>query len=80
MVLLREKNATKINWWKSKNVSGDVRIKIYKGSAVVVGRSSKQSLYSLEHVTFEEDSVYDQADAEGFIKINALRLRLSNKD
>ena len=51
-----------------------------KGSAVVVGRSSKQSLYSLEHVTFEEDSVYDQTDAEGFIKINALRLRLSNKD
>jgi argininosuccinate synthase len=63
-----------------KNVSGEVRIKIYKGSAVVVGRSSKQSLYSLEHVTFEEDSVYDQTDAEGFIKINALRLRLSKKD
>ena len=63
-----------------KNVSGEVRIKIYKGSAVVVGRSSAQSLYSLEHVTFEEDSVYDQTDAEGFIKINALRLRLSKKD
>ena len=63
-----------------KNVSGKVRVKIYKGSAVVVGRSSKQSLYSLEHVTFEEDSVYNQTDAEGFIKINALRLRLSNKD
>ena len=63
-----------------KNVSGKVRVKIYKGSAVVVGRSSKQSLYSLEHVTFEEDGVYDQTDAEGFIKINALRLRLSNKD
>ena len=63
-----------------KNVSGEVRVKIYKGSAVVVGRSSKQSLYSLEHVTFEEDSVYDQTDAEGFIKINPLRLRLSNKD
>ena len=63
-----------------KNVSGEVRVKIYKGSAVVVGRSSKQSLYSLEHVTFEEDNVYDQTDAEGFIKINALRLRLSNKD
>ena len=63
-----------------KNVSGEVRVKIYKGSAGVVGRSSKQSLYSLEHVTFEEDSVYDQTDAEGFIKINALRLRLSNKD
>ena len=63
-----------------KNVSGEVRIKIYKGSAVVVGRSSKQSLYSLNHVTFEEDNVYDQSDAEGFIKINALRLRLSKKD
>ena len=63
-----------------RNVSGEVRIKIYKGSAVVVGRSSEQSLYSLEHVTFEEDSVYDQTDAEGFIKINALRLRLSKKD
>ena len=63
-----------------KNVSGEVRIKIYKGSAVVVGRSSKQSLYSLDHVTFEEDNVYDQSDAEGFIKINALRLRLSKKD
>ena len=63
-----------------KNVSGEVRIKIYKGSVAVVGRSSEQSLYSLEHVTFEEDSVYDQTDAEGFIKINALRLRLSKKD
>jgi len=63
-----------------KNVSGEVRIKIYKGSAAVVGRSSKQSLYSLNHVTFEEDNVYDQSDAEGFIKINALRLRLSKKD
>ena len=63
-----------------KNVSGEVRVKIYKGSAVVIGRSSEQSLYSLEHVTFEEDSVYNQTDAEGFIKINALRLRLSNKD
>ena len=63
-----------------KNASGEVRVKIYKGSAVVIGRSSEQSLYSLEHVTFEEDSVYNQTDAEGFIKINALRLRLSNKD
>ena len=63
-----------------KNVSGEVRVKIYKGSAVVIGRSSEQSLYSLENVTFEEDSVYNQTDAEGFIKINALRLKLSNKD
>ncbi|WP_339332664.1 argininosuccinate synthase [uncultured Maricaulis sp.] len=57
-------------------VSGDVRLKLYKGSASVVGRSSEHSLYSLEHVTFEEDVVYDQKDAEGFIRLNALRLQL----
>jgi argininosuccinate synthase len=57
-------------------VSGTVRLKLYKGSVSVVGRRSPASLYSLEHVTFEEDSVYDQHDASGFIKLNALRLRL----
>ena len=57
-------------------VSGMVRMKLYKGRASVVGRKSPNSLYSLAHVTFEEDSVYDQHDAEGFIKLNALRLRL----
>jgi len=62
-----------------ENVSGMVRLKLYKGSATVVGRSSPKSLYSLDHVTFEEDSVYDQRDAEGFIKLNALRLRLGKK-
>jgi argininosuccinate synthase len=46
---------------------------------MVIGRESPNSLYSLEHVTFEEDSVYDQRDAEGFIKLNALRLRLANR-
>jgi argininosuccinate synthase len=60
-------------------VSGTVRLKLYKGSVSVVGRKSPNSLYSLEHVTFEEDSVYDQRDAEGFIKLNALRLRLLNR-
>jgi argininosuccinate synthase len=60
-------------------VNGTVRLKLYKGSATVVGRKSPDSLYSLEHVTFEEDSVYDQHDAEGFIKLNALRLRLAKK-
>jgi len=60
-------------------VNGTVRVKLYKGSVSVVGRSSPNSLYSLEHVTFEEDEVYDQQDAEGFIKLNALRLRLLNK-
>ncbi len=57
-------------------VSGTVRLKLYKGSVDIVGRDSPYSLYSQEHVTFEEDDVYDQADAGGFIKINALRLRL----
>ncbi len=63
----------------SEVVSGTVRLKLYKGSATVVGRTSPNSLYSMEHVTFEEDSVYDQRDAEGFIKLNALRLRLLNR-
>ena len=57
-------------------VNGRVRLKLYKGGIQVVGRQSPDSLYSLEHVTFEDDAVYDQRDAEGFIKLNALRLRL----
>ncbi len=57
-------------------VTGTVRLKLYKGSVSIIGRDSPYSLYSQEHVTFEEDDVYDQADAGGFIKINALRLRL----
>ncbi|WP_119460713.1 argininosuccinate synthase [Rhodospirillaceae bacterium SYSU D60014] len=59
-----------------EHVAGTVRLKLYKGSVAVVGRKSPNSLYSLAHVTFEEDQVYDQRDAEGFIKLNALRLRL----
>lgn len=58
------------------HVGGEVRLKLYKGSVNIVGRSSEESLYSLEHVTFEEDDVYDQADAQGFIRLNALRLQL----
>jgi len=61
-----------------KHVSGTVRLKLFKGSAMVVGRKSPVSLYSEQHVTFEADTVYDQRDAEGFIKLNALRLRLMN--
>ena len=58
-------------------VSGTVRLKLYKGSVQTVGRWSKYSLYSEQHVTFEDDQgAYDQKDAGGFIKINALRLRL----
>ncbi|MCC7045738.1 MAG: argininosuccinate synthase [Alphaproteobacteria bacterium] len=60
-----------------ENVYGTVRLKLYKGNATVAGRKSPRSLYSLKHVTFEEDQgAYDQRDAEGFIKLNALRLRL----
>ena len=59
------------------HVTGTVRVKLYKGSATVVGRRSPASLYSEAHVTFEDDAgAYDQKDAAGFIKINALRLKL----
>jgi argininosuccinate synthase len=60
------------------NVTGDVRLKLYKGNAMVVGRRSPRSLYSEKLATFEADSIYNQRDAEGFIKLNALRLRLRN--
>jgi len=62
-----------------ERVTGTVRLKLYKGNVIVLGRKSPNSLYSLEHVTFEEDAVYDQRDAQGFIKLNALRLRLLNR-
>ncbi len=57
------------------NVSGEARLKLYRGNAVVVGRRSPNSLYQEKLATFEADTVYDQRDAEGFIKLNALRLR-----
>ena len=60
----------------SMNVTGMVRLKLFKGNVVVTGRKSPVSLYSEETATFEADTVYDQRDAEGFIKLNALRLRL----
>ena len=60
-----------------KFVSGTVRVKLFKGRVQTVGRWSKDSLYSEKHVTFEDDAgIYDQKDASGFIKINALRLKL----
>ena len=60
-----------------EHVSGSVRLKLYKGNVITLGRESPNSLYSEAHVTFEEDSVYNQRDAEGFIKLNELRLRLA---
>ncbi len=58
------------------NVTGTVRLKLYKGNVVVAGRKSDSSLYDPDLATFEQDTVYQQADAEGFIRLNALRLRL----
>ena len=62
-----------------EHVEGVVRLKLYKGNVSVLGRKSDKSLYSMQHVTFEEDAVYNQKDAEGFIKLNALRLRLGKR-
>ena len=64
----------------SKRVTGTVRLKLFKGNVIITGRKSPNSLYDQEVVTFEEDTVYDQRDAEGFIKLNALRLRLRGED
>ncbi|MEW6111967.1 MAG: argininosuccinate synthase, partial [Thermodesulfobacteriota bacterium] len=58
------------------SVSGEVRLRLYKGSVTVTGRRSDESLYDERFATFEEDKVYSQADASGFIRLNALRLRI----
>jgi argininosuccinate synthase len=60
-------------------VTGVARLKLYKGSVSVLGRMSPNSLYREDVVTFEEDDVYNQADADGFIKLNALRLRIARQ-
>jgi argininosuccinate synthase len=60
-----------------KNVTGTVRLKLYKGNCIVVGRKSPQSLYHPGYATFEEDAVYDQKLADGFIQLNALRLKIN---
>jgi argininosuccinate synthase len=59
-----------------KGVTGTVRLKLYKGNVIVVGRKSEKSLYKQDFATFDKDAVYDQKDASGFIKLNALRLRI----
>jgi len=60
-----------------KNVNGVVRIKLYKGNCIVVGRMSSSSLYDSDFATFEEDEVYRQKDAEGFIRLSGLRLKIA---
>ncbi len=62
-----------------KAVTGTARLKLYKGNVIVTGRKAPNSLYDQSVATFEADTVYDQRDAAGFIKLNALRLRLANR-
>jgi argininosuccinate synthase len=63
----------------ARKVTGTARLQLYKGSLTVLGRKSPHSLYRPDIVTFEEDAVYDQRDAQGFIKLNALRLRIRSE-
>jgi argininosuccinate synthase len=60
----------------AQTVSGQVRLRLYKGNATIIGRKSDNSLYDPRFATFEEDQVYSQKDAEGFIRLNALRMRI----
>ena len=62
-----------------KDVEGTVKLKLYKGNVIVVGRESEKSLFSQAHSTFEEDEVYNQKDAEGFIRLNALRFIIAGQ-
>ena len=61
-----------------KSVTGSVRLKLYKGNVIIAGRRSPSSLYRPDYATFEKEEVYNQKDAEGFIKINSLRLKIRN--
>ena len=63
-----------------KNVEGKVRLKLYKGNVMVIGRESSKSLYDDAYSTFEKDEVYNQKDAEGFIRLNALRFIIAGKN
>ena len=59
-------------------VNGEVKLKIFKGNVIILGRKSKNSLYDSKIVSFDEKGDYDQRDAEGFIKINSIRLKSKN--
>lgn len=63
-----------------ENVEGEVRAKLYKGNVIITGRKSSKSLFDEAYSTFEEDSVYNQSDAQGFIKLNALRFIIAGKN
>ena len=61
------------------HVEGTVKVKLYKGNVMVVGRESSKSLYNDAYSTFEKDEVYNQKDAEGFIRLNALRFIIAGQ-
>jgi argininosuccinate synthase len=61
-----------------KNVTGIARLKLYKGNCVTVGRRSDHTLYDPDYATFEGEDVYNQKDADGFIRLNALRLKIAS--
>ena len=63
-----------------EHVEGEVRAKLYKGNVIITGRKSAKSLFDEAYSTFEEDSVYNQSDAQGFIKLNALRFIIAGKN
>ncbi|HNE73018.1 MAG TPA: argininosuccinate synthase, partial [Giesbergeria sp.] len=72
---LREALTTFVNYTE-RNITGTVRLKLYKGNIILAGRKSPYSLYREDYVTFDEDNVYNQADAEGFIKLFGLPLKV----
>jgi argininosuccinate synthase len=61
-----------------KNVTGIARLKLYKGNCITVGRKSEHTLYDPDYATFEGENVYNQKDANGFIRLNALRLKIAS--
>jgi argininosuccinate synthase len=63
----------------AQSITGTARLRLYKGSITTLGRKAPRSLYRPDIVTFEEDSVYDQRDSQGFIKLQALRLRIRSE-
>ena len=74
--MAEEAEVPKIIDQSQQQVTGTARVKLFKGHVRTVGRKAAKSLYNPDFATFEADTVYDQQDAEGFIKLNALRLRL----
>ena len=78
MVFLRKNSNAKLDWLYPKKVNGQVKLKVFKGNVIILGRKSDDSLYDNSLVSFDEVGDYNQKDAEGFIKVNSVRLKKSN--